>query len=296
MRFELDEMLIDSLLFFMEDQNDDFVVDSREAAVVSLSEIDEDEINVDDDERYIDLPEWNSADGFKLMEKFAVSFKNPVIKKALTRALDQKKGVFRAFKDVLSGHPEAEQFWYAFKEQEMRRYILQWYNALREEWGIGKIGEEPEETDDLILEDFRIRKPLDKDTSEILKLHQHCREEYQKTIPGDFYREVFPEDMSGWVFPNDTSWLAENNNGDFAAYILAKTEGTYIKVIALEVLPEYRGLGIGEALLNHLITHVDKEKSSHILIDVPVNSENFSKVLFRKAFAPYETRYYLEIT
>jgi ribosomal protein S18 acetylase RimI-like enzyme len=289
MQFELDETLIDSLLFFMEDQSDKFVIDAQETAVISISKIDESKN--DDEKRFFDLPEWDSSDGFKLMELFAVSLKNPLIKKALSKALDQGKGVFRAFKNVLNENPEAEQLWYTFKEQEMRKYIVRWYNALREEWGLEKIGEEPEETEELILEDFRIRRPVDEDTQKARKLHQFCCEEAQKVISGDFYQKAF----IGWDFPLEISWVAENNSGEFAAYILAKSEGTIIKIIALEVAPEYRGMGIGEALLNHVISQVDKNQISHMLIDVPINSESFSKVLFREKFKPYETKYYLEM-
>jgi ribosomal protein S18 acetylase RimI-like enzyme len=173
----------------------------------------------------------------------------------------------------------------------MKRHIIRWYNALREEWGIEKIGEEPEETDDLILEDFKIRLPSHGDKSAALKLHQSCIEEYQKSISINFH----PSKLNDWNFSDDISLVAENSNGDFAAYILAKTEASNIKIIALEVMPEYRGMGIGEALLNHFITHIDKEKISHILIDVPINSESFSKVLFREGFSPYETKYYLDV-
>ncbi len=290
MKFELDEILADSILFSMEDQNNDFLVDTQEEVVVSCNEIEE-----QDDQRYIHLPEWDSNDGFRLMERFASSFKNPPVKKALTQALDQGRGVFRAFKDVLNQHPEVEQLWYKYKEQEMRRHILKWYNALREEWGIEKIGEEPEETGDLILEDFRIRQPLDRDKTIALKLHELCIEECCKAASGDFPQELSRERLAEWNFPEDISWVAENSGGDFTAYILAKKEGKSARIIALEVMPEYRGLGIGEALLNHFIAHIDKTKMAHILIDLPVNSEGFSRVLFREAFAPYETRYYFEI-
>ncbi|MDR2901216.1 MAG: GNAT family N-acetyltransferase [Treponema sp.] len=290
MQFELDKIMIDSILFFMEDQNDTFVIDTQTTEVVSLDEIDGDD---DDTERYINLPEWDSSNGFKLMERFAVSFKNPPIKKALTKALDQGKGVFRAFKNVLTDHPEAEKLWYAFKEQEMRKHITRWYNSLREKWGLEKIGDEPEETDDLILEDFRIRLPIDTDKDEARKLHQFCLEESRKIIFEKIDEETFPEDPRFWDFPNDISWIAENNEGEFSAYILAKKEGTRIRIIALEVLPEYRGMGIGEVLLNHFVDNIDTEQYSRILIDVPINSESFSKVLFRKDFSPYETRYVL---
>jgi ribosomal protein S18 acetylase RimI-like enzyme len=289
MQFELDETLIDSILFSMEDQNDSFLIDTQEAGIVSIDELEE-EFD-DDDDRFINLPAWDSNDGFRLMENFAVSFKNPPIKKALSKALDQGRGVFRAFKNVLNDFPEAEQLWYKFKEKEMRKHIVTWYNALREEWGLEKIGEEPEETDDLILEDFKFRPALIDDKPEVLKLHQFCLNEYQQALSKD----VSQEDQNAWNFPLDISWIAENSSGDFAAYILAKNEETCIRIIALEVLPEYRGMGIGEALLNHFIAHINNENVSSILIDVPVNADGFSKVLFRDGFAPYKTRYYLEV-
>jgi ribosomal protein S18 acetylase RimI-like enzyme len=289
MHFELDNALIDSILFSMEDQNFSFLIDTHEAEVVSTEDA-EDEIDADDDERYIGLPEWDSNDGFRLMERFAVSFKNPPVKKALSRALDQGRGVFRAFKNVLNEYPEAEQLWYKYKEREMRKHIVRWYNALREEWGLEKIGEEPEETDDLILEDFRIRHPRDEDAIEAMKLHQFCQEEHEKMLSIN----VQKNHANDWDFPRDISWVAENNNGDFTAYILAKTEDSYIKIIALEVLPEYRGMGLGEILLNHFIAHLDKKQFSHILIDVPIQSESFSKVLFREGFLSYETKYCLK--
>ncbi len=287
MQFELDDTLIDAILFSMQDQNDDFVIDAQETAVISVSEIDENE----DAKRYVKLPEWNSSDGFRLMERFAVSLKNPPVKRALKQALDQGKGVFRAFKNVLNENLEAEHLWHVFKDQEMRKHIIRWYNALREEWGLERVGEEPEETNDLILEDFIIRHPIENDINEVKKLRQSCEEEYRKNLPGDYV----PEHQSAWNFPHDISWVAENRNGDFAAYLFAKAEASYVRIIALEVVPEYRGMGIGEALLNHCIAHINKDKTAHVLIDVPVSSESFSKVLFREGFAPYETRFFLEM-
>ncbi len=70
MQFELDETLVDSILFSMEDQNDTFLVDTHEADVVSVNDLEEEEF--EDDEHYISLPEWDSNDGFRLMERFAV--------------------------------------------------------------------------------------------------------------------------------------------------------------------------------------------------------------------------------
>ena len=296
MKFELDGILMDSILFAMEDQNDEFLVDTQDHTVTSYSEIVESELaDNEDEQRYIALPNWDSNDGFRLMERFAGSFKNPPVRKALTQALDQGKGVFRAFKNVLGQHPEAEQLWYKFKEQEMRKHIIKWYNALREEWGLERIGEEPEETGDLILEDFKIRLPNEKDRASAWKLHEFCVDEAFTVPSGQFPQETLGERRAKWNFPGDITWVAENSGGEFAAYMFAEKDGRSARVVALEVVPEYRGLGIGEALLSHFVAKIDRDQISHVLLDIPVKSEGFSRVLFREAFIPYETRYYLDL-
>ena len=129
MQFELTDALLDDIIFSMEDQEAIFLIDTQEGMVVI-----EDEIEVDDDaeDRHIHLPDWDSSDGFRLMEHFAASFRNPLIRNELSSALNQGKGVFRAFKNVLSHHPEAEKIWFSFKEREMKREVVRWYNALRE--------------------------------------------------------------------------------------------------------------------------------------------------------------------
>jgi hypothetical protein len=161
MQFELTEALIDDILFSMEDQEGEFYLDTLEGIVAGGLEgpdvFGEEDGGGENDGRYIDLPEWDSASGFRLMERFAAGFRNPLVREELTSALGHGKGVFRAFKNTLSRYPETEKLWFAFKEREMKREIIMWYNGLREEWGLEKIGMEPEETGDLVLEDFRFR-------------------------------------------------------------------------------------------------------------------------------------------
>jgi ribosomal protein S18 acetylase RimI-like enzyme len=268
MQFELTEALIGDILFSMEDQKGNFTVDTQEGVVTEGG-------SPGDGARFIPLPGWDSSDGYRLMERFAAGFKNSLIRGELTAALDRGRGVFRAFKNVLGAHPEAEQRWFSFKDREMKRKIIDWYNALREEWGLERIGHEPEETGDLVLEDFHFREPVQDDTARAAELHSLCLEEWGAEKPG--------EDS---VAPGTVALVAETRGGDFAAYVSAGREGKTLRVAALEVRPEYRGLGLGEALLTRFCG-----SGAPVILDLPAGSEAFSRVLLRNSFRPFMTRY-----
>jgi ribosomal protein S18 acetylase RimI-like enzyme len=291
MQFELTDALIDDILFSMEDQEGNFLLDTLEGTVVhsDLDILEEDPENT----RYIDLPPWSSSDGYHLMERFAAGFKNPLVRRELTAALDRGKGVFRAFKDVLNRYPEAEKRWFSFKAHEMKQEIIWWYNALRDKWGLERIGTEPEETEDLIVEDFIFREVHRDDGIAAAELHRQIFEESQKTGNKEadwISREVLKKasDPLGTV-----KFIAETSSGDFAGYIAVAQQGTILHISALEVMPEFRGLGIGEELFSHILDKLDAQGVSAVTMDLPVESEGFSQVLFRKSFKPYATRYYL---
>jgi GNAT superfamily N-acetyltransferase len=295
MQFELSEALIDDILFSMEDQNGLFYLDTQNGIVISEDDEEFDGDPEADDGRLISLPDWDSSEGFRLMERFAAGFKNIIIRNRLTAALDKGRGVFRAFKDVLGEYPEAEQIWFTFKDREMRQVIIDWYNGLREEWGLQRIGAEPEETGDLVLEDFQFRDAGTGDKTAAEALHREYIEELQKTfrqsIPDKTARSFVEEYTAGWVFPGDYSVIAETGSGEFAAYVTAKTRGDSLRIAVMEVRPEYRGLGIGEALISRLIDRIPPGKISCVILDLPAESNDFSRVLARNSFIPYTTSY-----
>jgi GNAT superfamily N-acetyltransferase len=293
MQFELTEALVDDILFSMEDQEYDFYLDTLKGIVTGGEDFEEEDPDPDSDMkgRYIALPEWDSSNGFRLMERFATSCRNPLIREELSSALNRGKGVFRAFKDVLTRRPEAEKLWFAYKDREMKHEIIRWYNALREEWGLEKIGFEPEETGDLILEDFRFRELTAADIPQLKELHERCVAENRNWMRenGIFAEEAGGEEPGG----GETSLAAESGNGEFSGYVSAICKGTALCVRALEVKPEYRGMGIGEALLLRLLEKTENDNVSQVLFDLPAGVEGFSRVLVREGFKPYMTRYSL---
>ena len=299
MQFELTEALIDDILFSMEDQKGEFFLDTVESMVAGGAEED------DDDglggKRYVSLPEWDSASGFRLMERFAAGCRNPLVRQELSDALGRGRGVFRAFKDVLGRHGEAEKLWFSYKEKEMRREITRWYNGLREEWGLEKIGEEPEDTGDLVLEDFHFRSFQKEDMIQAEELHRQCLEEFGKTLietgAGSSAGVLLEQSQ---IFHNlmDSSFrmglVAEAGNGEFAGYISGTEKDTSYYIQRLELKAEFRGFGLGETLLVKFLETLDPNKVNQVFLDLPSWAEDFSRVLLRESFKPYTVRYWLK--
>jgi ribosomal protein S18 acetylase RimI-like enzyme len=293
MQFELTEALIDDILFSMEDQERNFFIDSREGVVAGDAEELDAEQPLDgypaepDENRYIPIPHWDSSDGFRLMERFAAQLHNPIVRGELSAALNRGKGVFRAFKDILGRYPEAEHLWFTYKERKMKKEIIRWYNGLREEWGMERIGGEPEETGDLILEDFRFRLSEDIDREAMAELHNTCRSEIDMAGNRAQYEADFPGNPLDCT---DLALTAETIGGDFAGYIMGIRRGTALHIAALEVKPEYRGLGIGEALISRFLERAGGQ-NTRISVDLPAEAEGFSRALHRIGFRSASVRY-----
>ena len=276
MRFELNQALIDEILFFMEDQDGEFLLNTQERIVIST---DAEDFVEDDDDRYISLPEWGPSNGFRLMERFTAGLHNALAREELSSALNRGRGVFRAFKDTLTGYPEIEKLWFDYKDREMKREVISWYNALRETWGLELIGEEPEDIAGLALEDFRFREGTTQDSAAAQELHRVCLSE--DILAG----------MDDYVFPGDICFVAETAGGEFAGYANAVRGGEILRICAVEVQAEYRGLGLGKALIARVLEQADREKIPHVIIDLPAGQEHFSRALLREDFKPGVQRY-----
>jgi ribosomal protein S18 acetylase RimI-like enzyme len=287
MRFEMDNSLMGEILFYMENQDGTFLFDTMEGQIINPDDIFEDEPDFDDEQRFISLPEWTTQDGYRLMERFTSASRNPVIREELSAALNRGRGVFRSFKNVLEQHPETEKLWFVFKEREMKNEVIAWYNAYREIWGLELVGPGPEDTSALILEDFILREGTAADAEEAAVLHNHCVEE-RRARSGESASAVF-EAMNPGVFPGGLCFVAETKNGDFAGYICAAKDATALHICALEVIPEYRGLGLGKALLGKLLEAVPEKAT--ITIDIPADTEKYTQALYRENFEPCVQRF-----
>jgi len=57
------------------------------------------------------------------------------------------------------------------------------------------------------------------------------------------------------------------------------------------VQAEYRGLGLGKALIARVLEQADREKIPHVIIDLPAVQEHFARALLREDFKPCVQRY-----
>jgi ribosomal protein S18 acetylase RimI-like enzyme len=157
------------------------------------------------------------------------------------------------------------------------------------------IGEEPEDIVNLVLEDFRFREGTSADTAAAEELHQLCIGESEQLAVSSEQGTVSSEQLAvsseQWVFPGEMCFVAETAGGEFAGYICADGSDDCLRVCAVEVQPEYRGLGLGKTLTGLLLEKADSRKISQITIDLPAGMEYFARALLREDFRPSVQRY-----
>jgi ribosomal protein S18 acetylase RimI-like enzyme len=180
----------------------------------------------------------------------------------------------------------------------MKREVIKWYNGLREEWGLEKIGTEPEDTEDLVTEDFSFRSLRKDDVFLVDALHRRCLEEFGKNLAetGPLTKTVINEAHAFSLYSGSSSGIvAESSGGEFAGYITGTVNDSALYIQNLEVKEEYRGLGVGEALLAKFLDSFDPNEVNRAFLDLPIWAEGFTRVLFRESFKPYTVRYWLNL-
>jgi GNAT superfamily N-acetyltransferase len=298
--FDLTPELIDQIIFGMENQEKGFVVDTWDRQVLPADSVD----RTTDPDRHVDIPEWSSVHGFQLMEKFVTSLRNPLFREILREALSSGRGVFRKFKDALKQRPEIEHLWFNFKEKEMKRVVYHWYNQLREAWGLEQIGPEPEDTEELILSDLTIRPETGEYTELIRELDRKA------------FFEMFPESSEAYVrdlydrrreyydlaLDEDTLLLvAETPAREFAGFAWGAEEpldagATLSRLLQLYVVEEYRGLGLGRALLRRFCGVCTQRQVARIRVELIGASMVMVDVFRSEGFAPFSETLELEVS
>ena len=162
MEFELSPEIMEQIIFAMEDQTAEWYVHRVSGALATGDLVEEaEQVELPEQaEQFVPLPLWQPVDGFRLMERFVATVRNPFHREHLRSALAHGRGVFRSFKNALHQRPDLERLWHGFKEREMRRIVAQWYDREREAAGLERLGWEPEESDDLTgfrLDRHRVR-------------------------------------------------------------------------------------------------------------------------------------------
>ncbi len=297
MVFALTEKLEDEILQALENQEQKFLVDAKNSALISS-----DNISADENSFYV-LPEWNSSDGFNLMEDFVNVLHSPIAKDELQRILHSGRGVFRNFKDELKRYPEVEKRWHQFKNRKMRLYINGWYNQLREVWGLEKLAQEPEEIEDLIQNDFNFSNYSLSDHGEILqKLKIAALSEFENSAPEDLRMALIDLWIERFKSGNDveqTGIVCHSNSDEFAGCITAmpisKRTDKIVTLTSFYVPEKFRGLGIGSELLNSLMNALRDQKKKWVLLTNVIMPDFLIPLLSRNGFEKFGSGFVAEL-
>lgn len=287
MQFELTDEVVNQLIFSMEDQSEKNAFDSVQQILIETR----DGTEIDSD-RYYSLPVWDSISGFKVMEQFVSVLRSPLAKEKLRSVLFIGKGVFRNFKNVLKEYPEVEHLWFVFKQKEMKKEIIGWYNVLRDSWGLERIEGEPEETGELIQGDFIFREHNeDSDVAHILVAEQDAAQILEDAYSGELgfaAISLWQLQKKAIVKESEFTLVAETAEGEFSGFISAAPFPTTAKktvvFTAFFILPAWRGLGIGKELFFIFLQKLQKRGIRWILILDMFIPETFTKVLLRSGF------------
>jgi len=77
----------------------------------------------------IRVPQTDSHDEYDLMVEFAASVRDRHLRELLEVALDGR-GAFQRFKKVLARYPKERERWFQFRDEDLRRQIDTWLEAV----------------------------------------------------------------------------------------------------------------------------------------------------------------------
>lgn len=87
------------------------------------------EILIEQNERYVRIPERTSASAYRTMSGFIETVHETVLRENLSEAL-KGKGAFRKFKDILIDSPKERKRWHGYNAKEMKKEIIAWLHSL----------------------------------------------------------------------------------------------------------------------------------------------------------------------
>lgn len=289
--FELTGELMEQIIFAMENQKETFLLDSELPSIVPTET--KDKITG----KYYELPLWEPSDGYRLMEQFALTLRNPVYRELLSSILHCGSGVFRKYKDALNQRPDIERLWFAFKEKEMKNRVSEWYNVLRLEWGLDAFDVEFNGDYSPVLTDFSIVRENGKHLDLINAFDKEAYGELYQLYPEDYIQDIIRRARDGFepdVSSDSSIYNAESPEGEIVGFIWLTFEvlekGTTIgRIRQIYVQPEFRGLGLAEKLKEAALDD-DKIKLSEIVeIDIPDKADFIKNEVIQLGFVSSST-------
>ena len=245
---------------------------------------------------YTAPPTWSSRDGFRLMEVFLSTVRQPSVRGELSAALARGRGVFKAFKAALVEHPELERAFRDFKIRAMMRTIADWYDDLRDARGLERLGPEPEDTDELLSSDLDIIVvDLEKARPLLMPLVDLAEEESMENLPGPLAAFEIARLRQEIAAATDALCaIAEDGEGGALGLALGLRtiigERGFGRIVFLIVKREFRRMGLGSALLGSLTKAFEAEGLNLVMLDSALLPPELGSSLATFGFVSYGLR------
>ena len=298
MKFELTDSLTDEIISAMENQDVEYTVYAPEGQLV----VSDSDGNKPDDELFYSLPEWGPSDGFALREDFVNNLHSPLAHDELQSALHSGRGVFKNFRNVLKNYPEIDKRWHIYKHKYMSARINEWYNSLREIWGLEKLDQLPELDDTLVHDDFSFKEydpAADKQTILLNITADSCEDE---TLPLEVNRAFYGlwrSQFENASADTQTGFICSSLSDEFAGCITAspllQNQDKIVAITSLFVSEQYRGLGIGTELIEMCISSLRDCGKEWVLIPNTIAPELLQPLLTRTGFRKINSGYILSL-
>jgi predicted GNAT family N-acyltransferase len=286
MVFTLTDSLVQEIINALENQEKKFLVDAKNSSLIEKDI----SIKVDND-LYYEIPNWTSANGFSLREAFVSKVYSPIPREELNEVLHSGRGVFKNFKNKIKQYPEIEKKWHLYKNSSFLELINNWYNELRDLWGLEKLDQMSEVDDNLIYDDFsffEINSDFDKSeiVSQINSIIKNDCQDFSEDVSMAYY-EMWKKDFLS-ESTNQIGFVCRSNSDDFAGLVLANSVSENQKKVmvinSFFVSTGFRGLGIGTELLSLCLSKIKEAECKWVLIPYLITPEKIQPLLFRMGF------------
>jgi len=298
MQFELTESLIDDIISAMENQDVEYAVYAPEGQLV----VSDSDGNKPDDEQYYSLPEWGPSDGFGLREDFVNNLHAPLAHEELQEALHSGRGVFKNFRNVLKNYPEIDKRWHIYKHRSMSARINDWYNSLREIWGLEKLDQLPESDDTLVHDDFSFKEyesAADKKTILLNITAESCEDDKLPLEVNKAFYGLWRTQFDRMDAENQTGYICSSLSDEFAGCItaspLSQNDEKIVMITSLFVPEQFRGLGIGTELIEMCISSLKDIGKEWVLIPNTIAPDILQPLLTRTGFRKINSGYLLAL-
>ena len=298
MQFELTDELTDDIISAMENQDVEYAVDAKEGQLV----VSDSDGNKPDDDRYYSLPEWGPSDGFELRESFVNNLHAPLAREELQSAMHSGRGVFKNFRNVLKSYPEIDKRWHIFKHRSMSARINEWYNSLREIWGLEKLDQLPESDESLVHDDFSFKEydsAADKKTILFNITAGTCEDESLPPEVNEAFYGLWKAQFEGLSPENQTGYICFSLSDEFAGCITAspllQNQEKLVMITSLFVPEQFRGLGIGTELIEMCISKLQNCGKKWVIIPNTIAPDILQPLLIRTGFRKINSGYILSL-